>query len=66
MPLEYAQHSEAFYLGIYAMFAVTLGVVTFLRAFLLVCFGVQASKTLHGNLLDSVLRAPQSFVDTSL
>ena len=62
---EYAQNSEAFYLGIYAMFAVTLGVVTFFRAFLLVRFGVQASKTLHGNLLDSVLRAPQSFFDTT-
>lgn len=61
----YENHSEAFYLGIYFMLAVTLGIVTFIRAFLLASFGVTASEALHKNLLDSVLRAPQSFFDTT-
>lgn len=62
---NYDKHSEAFYLGIYFMLAVTLGIVTFIRAFLLSTFGVNASETLHTNLLNSVLRAPQSFFDTT-
>jgi ATP-binding cassette subfamily C (CFTR/MRP) protein 1 len=61
----YENNSEAFYLGIYFMLAVTLGIVTFVRAFLLASFGVRASETLHINLLNSVLRAPQSFFDTT-
>lgn len=62
---DYENHSEAFYLGIYFMLACTLGIFTFIRAFLLAAFGVQASETLHKNLLSSVLHAPQSFFDTT-
>jgi ABC-type multidrug transport system fused ATPase/permease subunit len=61
----YDNHSQAFYLGIYFMFAVSLGIFTFLRAYFLAAFGVKASGTLHKNLLDSILRAPQSFFDTT-
>lgn len=61
----YDKHSQAFYLGIYFMFAVSLGLFTFLRAYFLASFGVQASETLHKNLLNSILRAPQSFFDTT-
>jgi ATP-binding cassette subfamily C (CFTR/MRP) protein 1 len=61
----YEKHSRVFYLGIYFVFAVSLGVFTFLRAFFLAAFGVKASETLHKNLLNSILRAPQSFFDTT-
>lgn len=63
--IEYIRHSEGFYLGIFFGLAVTLGVVTFVRSFMLAKFGVRASDTLHHNLLDSILRAPQSFFDTT-
>ena len=62
---DYERHSEAFYLGMYFLFAVTLGLFTFVRAFLLAAFGVQASEALHKSLLASVLKAPQSFFDTT-
>ena len=62
---QYKKHSQAFYLGIYFALAVTLGIFAFFRSFFLARFGVHASQTLHKNLLYSVLRAPQSFFDTT-
>lgn len=62
---NYEKHSEAFYLGIYFMLSISLGLVTFFRAYLLAAFGVAASEKLHENLLKSVLSAPQSFFDTT-
>ena len=62
---EYEKHPEEFYIGIYGGIAVMLGIVTFFRSYLLVRFGIRASKTLHANLLNSVLRAPLSFFDTT-
>ena len=62
---QYKHHSQGFYLGLYFLFAVSLGLFTFFRSFFLVRFGVKASENLHTNLLDSVLRAPQSFFDTT-
>jgi ATP-binding cassette subfamily C (CFTR/MRP) protein 1 len=61
----YERRPQEFYLGMYAMFAVTLGVFTFIRTVLLVRFGIRASQKLHENLLASILRAPQSFFDTT-
>jgi ATP-binding cassette subfamily C (CFTR/MRP) protein 1 len=62
---KYDKHSQAFYLGFFFMLALTLGLVTFVRSFLLVRFGIDASETLHRNLLNSIMRAPQSFFDTT-
>lgn len=62
---KYEKHSQAFYLGMFFMLAVTLGLVTFIRSFLLVRFGIEASETLHRDLLNSIMRAPQSFFDTT-
>ena len=61
----YKKFPEAFYLGIYFALAVTLGMFTFNSSFKLVRFANQASQRLHHNLLHSVLRAPQSFFDTT-
>lgn len=62
---DYERNPEAFYLGLFFILSVTLGLFTFIRSFLLVRFGVKASEALHRNLLDSILRAPQSFFDTT-
>ena len=62
---DYDLNPQGFYLGIYAVLAVSLGVFTFIRAIALVRFGVSASETLHQNLVKSVLKAPQSFFDTT-
>jgi len=61
----YQRHSIGFYMSLYASTAVALGVVTFVRSFLLAIFGVRASKTLHDELLQSVFRAPLFFFDTT-
>merc|ERR1719162_2904782 len=61
----YEKQPQSFYLGIYAGLAVTLSLFTYLRTILLVHFGIRASTTLHRNLLQSILNAPQSFFDTT-
>jgi ATP-binding cassette subfamily C (CFTR/MRP) protein 1 len=61
----YEFHPRAFYLGIYAALAITLGLFTFIRSYMLAFFGIEASEKLHKNLLSSILRAPQSFFDTT-
>ena len=62
---QYERHSQTFYLSLFFVFAVTLGLFTFCRSYYLVRFGVQASRTLHSNLLNSVLKAPSSWFDTT-
>lgn len=62
---KYERQSRSYYLGIYALLAVILGLVTFFRSFLLAIFGVRASGNLHRGLLRSVLHAPMSFFDTT-
>jgi len=62
---NYQSHSKEFYLGMYFLLAVTLGIFTFMRSYLLAYFGVKASERLHNNLLKSILRAPMSFFDTT-
>ncbi|KAL3943726.1 MAG: hypothetical protein SGBAC_002196 [Bacillariaceae sp.] len=62
---NYERHGKAFYLGMYFMLAVTLGIFTFMRSFLLAFFNVKASERLHNDLLKSILRAPMTFFDTT-
>jgi len=62
---NYERHSKEFYLGIYFLLAVTLGLFTFMRSYFLAYFGVKASERLHSDLLKSILRAPMSFFDTT-
>jgi len=62
---QYENFNQAFYLGMYGAVSVLLGVITFVRTYLLVRFGVKASEVLHKNLLGSILNAPQSFFDTT-
>ena len=61
----YERFSAGFYLGLYAAIAVALGAFTYVRTFMLVRFGVDASTKLHQSLLNSILSAPQSFFDTT-
>lgn len=62
---NYEKRSEFFYLGFYALTAVTLGLFVFLRALILARFGVRASATMHDDVLASVFNAPMSFFDTT-
>eukprot|EP00526_Cylindrotheca_closterium_P003615 CAMPEP_0113627398 /NCGR_PEP_ID=MMETSP0017_2-20120614/14187_1 /TAXON_ID=2856 /ORGANISM="Cylindrotheca closterium" /LENGTH=1399 /DNA_ID=CAMNT_0000537647 /DNA_START=103 /DNA_END=4302 /DNA_ORIENTATION=+ /assembly_acc=CAM_ASM_000147 len=62
---NYKRHGKEFYLGMYFMLAVTLGLFTFMRSYLLAYFNVKASERLHNDLLKSILRAPMSFFDTT-
>lgn len=62
---SYELFSQNFYLGMYAVIAIVLGLLTFFRTFLLVRFGCNASQVLHKNLLATIMNAPQSFFDTT-
>jgi ABC-type multidrug transport system fused ATPase/permease subunit len=62
---KYERNSRSFYLGLYALTSITLGIFTFFRSYFLAKFGVCASEELHKNLLKSVLSAPMSFFDTT-
>jgi ABC-type multidrug transport system fused ATPase/permease subunit len=58
-----ASHPLSFYLGIYATFGVLQSTSTMLGTVFLYVGGVRASKTLHRQMLKTVLRAPMSFFD---
>lgn len=62
---NYERNTRLFYLGIYALTSITLGIFTFFRSYFLAKFGVRASDDLHKNLLKSVLSAPMSFFDST-
>lgn len=62
---EYQRHDKAFYLGIYLMLSIALGIFTFFRSYRLAMFVVKAAEVLHNDLLRSILRAPMSFFDTT-
>lgn len=62
---NYERQPQEFYLGFYALTAVLLGVFQFFRSWVLARFGVRASNEIHKSVLDSVIRAPMSFFDTT-
>ena len=61
----YAIQSQSFYVAIYAVLATTLTILTYLRTILLVRFGIRASDTIHRDLMQSILNAPQRFSNTT-
>ena len=62
---SYEKRSQSYYLGFYALLAVSYSIFEFIRSFYVAFFVVRAGKRLHDNLLASVLRAPMSFFDTT-
>ena len=54
-----------FYLGIYVLLGVVVAVLSFLRGISAVESGIRASRTMHSQMLTSVLRAPPSFFDVT-
>ncbi|KAM0753983.1 ABC transporter [Meredithblackwellia eburnea MCA 4105] len=57
--------AEGFYMGLYAAFGVSSTLFTFFMGVLTVNTGVTASKTLHREAINKVLRAPMSMFDTT-
>lgn len=57
--------SEAFYMGLYAAFGVSSALFTFVMGVICVNLGVSASRNLHREAIDHVLRAPMSMFDTT-
>lgn len=62
---NYEKHTLGFYMLLYGLSGVGMGIFAFVRTFALVEFGVRASTKLHDSLLARVLRAPLSFFDTT-
>jgi ATP-binding cassette, subfamily C (CFTR/MRP), member 1 len=58
-------HSSAFYLGIYFGLGFLFAFLTFARSAFFLRLALRASKSLHARMLNSVLRAPMSFFDTT-
>lgn len=62
---QYERHSEDFYIAGYGILALVMGLFTFIRSYGMALFGVRASRKMHSDLVQSVLRAPMSFFDTT-
>ena len=61
----YAQHSMAFYQGLYAAIGLITAATAFVRIIVMSWVGIRASRQLHARLLDTMLRAPLAFFDTT-
>jgi ATP-binding cassette subfamily C (CFTR/MRP) protein 1 len=57
-------HSMKFYLGIYALIAVSNSVAILVRSFLLIYGAMRAAVTIHRDMLHAVMRSPVSWFDT--
>ncbi|KAG1670801.1 Multidrug resistance-associated protein 1 [Nymphon striatum] len=59
------QHSNGYWLGIYAAFGIN-SIIFYISALFFLCYGhIRASANLHLRMLDAILRAPMSFFDTT-
>mmetsp|Transcript_11549 Transcript_11549/g.40382 ORF Transcript_11549/g.40382 Transcript_11549/m.40382 type:complete len:1626 (-) Transcript_11549:176-5053(-) len=61
----YIEHPVEYWMGGYAILAGVLGLMAYMRAYLLVWLGIKSSVRLHDSLVKRVLRAPMSFFDTT-
>lgn len=61
----YLNNTFTFYLVGYALTAILIAAVTYCRSILTYYAALQAGKSLHEDLLQSVLHAPMSFFDTT-
>ena len=55
------EHTLSFYLGIYALLAVGLGVASSGRYIGFALMGIRSSSSMHGAMFANVLRAPMSW-----
>lgn len=60
-----SKNSLGFYLGIYFALAIGYAVTLFIRSVWFLWQAIFAAKTLHNDMLHSVLRAPLTFFDTT-
>ena len=60
-----SQHSLSYYLGIYALLALGLGMASSARYMGFALMGIRSSTSMHSNLFANVLRAPMSWFDTT-
>jgi ATP-binding cassette subfamily C (CFTR/MRP) protein 1 len=62
---SYARHDMGFYMGIFVALGVASAIFAFMRVLVMLYMGVRASRTLHAELIRTILRAPLSFFDTT-
>jgi len=60
-----AEHSQNYFLGIYAIINLSAGVLSFFRMLMVALIGLRASRKLFAEMLAVVLHAPMSFYDTT-
>ena len=54
-----------YYIIMYSVIGLVIVLLTFLRSITLAWAAIQAGKTMHNNLLQTMIRAPMSFYDTT-
>ncbi|CAK9004941.1 Multidrug resistance-associated protein 1 (ATP-binding cassette sub-family C member 1) (Glutathione-S-conjugate-translocating ATPase ABCC1) (Leukotriene C(4) transporter) (LTC4 transporter) [Durusdinium trenchii] len=62
---NYEDYSLGFYLAGYALTAILLAVITYMRSVAIFYLGVRASAKLHKELIRSITHAPMRFFDTT-
>jgi ATP-binding cassette subfamily C (CFTR/MRP) protein 1 len=62
---SYIQHPMGLYMGVYVCIAASAAVFGFIRVVTMACMGIRASRSLHRDLVTTILHAPQSFFDTT-
>jgi ATP-binding cassette subfamily C (CFTR/MRP) protein 1 len=62
---SYERNSETFYISGYALTALLMGFVTFIRTYGVTRFSIRSARRMHSEVLLSILRAPMSFFDVT-